>query len=278
MSTDRYAVFGHPISHSKSPRIHALFAQQTGQVIEYLAQDVPADSFKEKLKQFTADGGKGLSCTVPLKELAWNIADEKSARADRAKAVNTLVIGKNGELFGDNTDGVGLLRDLSINIGLSITGINILLLGAGGASRGILEPLLDWNPRRLIIANRTVAKAENLANEFSELGPIEARGFEALAGERFDLILNATAASLSGNLPPLPEGSLNSGGTCYDLAYGSQPTAFVRWGESVGARLSVDGIGMLVEQAAEAFFIWRGVRPQTRPIIELLNAERSHRN
>ena len=278
MSVDRYAVFGHPISHSLSPRIHALFARQTGQLIEYLAQDVPADGFRGKLKQFAADGGKGLSCTVPLKELAWNIADVKSARADRAKAVNTLVIGKHGELFGDNTDGVGLLRDLSMNLGLSITGMSILLLGAGGASRGILEPLLAGKPRRLIIANRTVAKAENLANEFSELGSIEALGFDALAGQGFDLILNATAASLSGELPPLPEGIVNAGGACYDLAYGSQPTAFVRWGGGMGASLSVDGIGMLVEQAAEAFFIWRGKRPQTRPVIDLLKTERSGGN
>ncbi len=275
MPQDRYAVFGHPINHSKSPRIHALFAQQTGQAIHYTAQDVPAENFREELKRFAAEGGRGLSCTVPLKELAWGIADGKSGRADRAKAVNTLVLGKDGKLFGDNTDGAGLLRDLTVNLGLTVTGLNILLLGAGGASRGILEPLLAMKPRRLIIANRTVAKAEKLAIEFADLGSIEALPFKALAGESFDLILNATAASLSGDLPPLPDGILATGGACYDLAYGSQPTAFVRWGGSMGAKLSVDGIGMLVEQAAEAFFIWRGMRPQTRPVIELLNAERS---
>jgi len=275
MPSDQYAVFGHPISHSKSPRIHTLFAQQTGQRIEYTARDVPADIFKEELKNFADGGGRGLSCTVPLKELAWHIANEKSERANRARAVNTLVIGNDGKLFGDNTDGVGLMRDLTENLGVTVTGLDILLLGAGGASRGVIDPLLAGKPSRLIIANRTLSKAEKLASEFSGRGGIAALGFESLNGESFDLILNATAASLTGNLPPLPERILNPGGVCYDLAYGSQPTPFVRWGVGQGARLSVDGIGMLVEQAAESFFIWRGKRPQTRLVIELLNNERS---
>ena len=275
MPSDQYAVFGHPISHSKSPGIHTLFAQQTGQRIEYTARDVPADIFKEELKKFADGGGRGLSCTVPLKELAWHIANEKSERANRARAVNTLVIGNDGKLFGDNTDGVGLMRDLTENLGVTVTGLDILLLGAGGASRGVIDPLLAGKPSRLIIANRTLSKAEKLASEFSGRGGIAALGFESLNGESFDLILNATAASLTGNLPPLPERILNPGGVCYDLAYGSQPTPFVRWGVGQGARLSVDGIGMLVEQAAESFFIWRGKRPQTRPVIELLNNERS---
>ena len=275
MPTDQYAVFGHPISHSKSPRIHTLFAQQTGQRIDYTARDVPADIFKEELKNFADGGGRGLSCTVPLKELAWHIAHEKSERANRARAVNTLVIGNDGKLFGDNTDGVGLMRDLTENLGVTVTGLDILLLGAGGASRGVIEPLLAGKPSRLIIANRTLAKAEKLASEFSDRGGIAALGFESLNGESFDLIVNATAASLTGDLPPLPERILNPGGVCYDLAYASQPTPFVRWGLGQGARLSVDGIGMLVEQAAESFFIWRGKRPQTRQVIELLNLERS---
>lgn len=275
MSTpDRYAVFGHPISHSQSPRIHALFAGQTGQSIQYTARDVPAESFQQALVRFIEEGGKGLNCTVPLKELAWRAANKTSERAARAKAVNTLSVGTNGELFGDNTDGTGLLRDLSVNLGLSIKGSRVLLLGAGGASRGILQPLLAENPQLLVIANRTAGKAETLAQEFADLGAVEARGFEHLVGGGFDLILNATAASLSGELPQLPEGILNTGGACYDLAYGRTPTAFVRWGESQGAAVSVDGLGMLVEQAAEAFFIWRGVRPQTRAAIDLLNSER----
>ena len=272
--TDQYAVFGHPISHSKSPRIHTLFAEQTRQNLEYTAWDVPADRFSEELRRFAEAGGKGLSCTVPLKELAWQIADKKSVQAERAKAVNTLRIGSDGDLYGDNTDGVGLVRDLTQNLGIAITGCNILLLGAGGASRGILEPLLALKPERVVIANRTLEKAERLANEFSEVGSIQALKFDSLVGNRFNLILNATSASLRGELPPLPEGVLAPLGYCYDLAYGSQPTAFVEWGERMGAKLSTDGIGMLVEQASEAFFIWRGVRPQTVPVIERLNAER----
>ena len=275
MPVDRYAVFGHPISHSKSPRIHAAFARQTGQTIEYTAVDVPAESFREELFRFAANGGKGLSCTVPLKELAWQMADEKSERASRAKAVNTMTIGESGKILGDNTDGLGLLRDMTINLGIPIKCLDILLLGAGGASRGIIGPLLAEQPRIISIANRTIAKAEQLAMEFSALGSIEVFEFNALKGKSFDLIINATAASLSGELPPLPEDLLNPNGACYDLAYANQPTAFVHWGVRSGARISVDGIGMLVEQAAEAFFIWRGIRPQTRPLIEQLNSERS---
>ncbi len=276
MKIDRYAVFGHPISHSKSPRIHALFAQQTGEGVDYTAQDVSAERFAGQLREFVDGGGKGLSCTVPLKELAWRVADENSGRADRAKAVNTLVVGRDGRLYGDNTDGAGLLRDLTVNLGVSFVGREVLLLGAGGASRGILGPLLDGKPHRLVIANRTLAKAETLVGEFSGLGPVSAVSFDSLAGHSFDLILNATAASLSGDLPPLPVGILSRGGVCYDLAYGSQPTPFVRWGQDAGAGLSADGIGMLVEQAAEAFFLWRGKRPQTRDVIELLKAEIIH--
>lgn len=274
MTFDRYAVFGHPIGHSQSPRIHALFAEQTGQPIRYTAEDVPANYFREVLERFVEDGGKGLNCTVPLKELAFHVADVKSERAGRAQAVNTLVVGEDGGLFGDNTDGVGLLRDLTVNLGIPIAGRRILVLGAGGASRGILQPLLAEQPDRLVIANRTPGKAETLAEEFAGLGEIGACGFAGLEGEAFDLILNATAASLSGAVPPLPTGVLSEGGACYDLAYGKQPTAFVRWGAAQGAALSADGLGMLVEQAAEAFFLWRGVHPQTRPVIDLLSGER----
>lgn len=274
MTPDRYAVFGHPISHSQSPRIHALFAEQTGQAMTYTAQDVPAENFRAAVQAFFASGGKGLNCTVPLKQLAWQIADLKSERAERARAVNTLAIRDDGRLFGDNTDGAGLLRDLMFNLNLELAGRRILLLGAGGASRGIIQPLLEQQPERLIIANRTPEKAVTLAAEFAKQGKIAALGFEELAGECFDLILNATAASLSNELPPLPDAILAPNGCCYDLAYGSQPTAFVRWGQQHHAVHSVDGIGMLVEQAAEAFFIWRGVRPHTAPVIERLNRER----
>lgn len=275
MATDHYAVFGHPIGHSQSPRIHSLFAGQTGQTMSYAAVDVPAGQFDEALTRFIADGGKGLNCTVPLKELAWHRADIKSGRAQRAGAVNTLQLGKNGLLYGDNTDGVGLLRDLTENLAIQLAGLDVLVLGAGGAVRGVLEPLLAAQPRQLAVANRTVVKAELLAREFSGLGSVEALELAALEGRRFDLILNATAASLSGELPALPAGLLRRGGVCYDLAYGAQPTPFVLWGRAQEARLSVDGIGMLVEQAAEAFWLWRGVRPATHPVIEALESARA---
>jgi shikimate dehydrogenase len=271
---DRYAVFGSPISHSKSPRIHRLFAEQTGQPLSYDAQEVKAESFAPAVSAFFDAGGKGLNCTVPLKELAYRYATERTERAERSKAVNTLALQADGAILGDNTDGCGLVTDLITNHQLALTGKRILILGAGGASRGIIGPILEEAPTRLIITNRTAEKAVQLAEEFGSLGDIAGCGFEALDGQRFDLILNATSASLSGQLPPLPEHLLAEGGNCYDLAYGNEPTAFVRWGFTQGALKSLDGLGMLVEQAAEAFFIWRGVRPQTRPVIDLLDAER----
>lgn len=273
MSADRYAVFGHPIGHSRSPRIHALFAAQTGQTVEYTARDVPAERFAAALDAFIAEGGKGLNCTVPLKELAWRRADSHSERARRAQAVNTLAVREDGVLFGDNTDGAGLLRDLTVNLKLDLRGRRILLLGAGGASRGVMQPLLAERPARLFVANRTPEKAAGLAREFADLGNVGGGGFADLAGERFDAILNATAASLSGDLPPLPDGILAAEGICYDLAYGAEPTPFVRWGRRAGAAIAADGLGMLVEQAAEAFYIWRGVRPETVPVIEALRRQ-----
>ncbi|MDD5410013.1 MAG: shikimate dehydrogenase [Methylobacter sp.] len=273
-SIDRYAVFGHPIKHSKSPRIHRLFAEQTRQSLEYSAQEVPAEQFSAAAKQFFAEGGKGLNCTVPLKELAWNYADHKTERAQLSKAVNTLALQPDGSILGDNTDGIGLVTDLVVNHAIILAGTRILILGAGGASRGIIAPILDQSPQAMVIANRTVDKAVNLAAEFHGKGPITGCGFDDLKNRQFDLILNATSASLSGQLPPLPAGLLAENGNCYDLAYGNEPTAFVRWAKENHAAKSLDGLGMLVEQAAEAFFIWRGVRPKTRPVIELLNSER----
>jgi shikimate dehydrogenase len=274
LPADRYAVFGHPIGHSKSPRIHALFAEQTGERLTYTAQDVTPETFQTCVRDFFAQGGKGLNCTVPLKELAWQIADHRSERAGRSKAVNTLALRPDGTLYGDNTDGVGLMRDLTVNLELPLKNRRVLLLGAGGASRGVIGPLLEHSPSRLVIANRTPEKAIRLAEEFGDLGPINGCGFSELGTEPFDLILNATAASLTGELPDLPENILRRGGCCYDLAYGMKPTPFVRWGLDAGAAVSVDGIGMLIEQAAEAFFIWRGIRPETRPVIDILNRER----
>jgi shikimate dehydrogenase len=274
---DRYAVFGSPINHSKSPRIHRLFAEQTGQSLSYEAQEVPAESFEAAVRAFFAAGGKGLNCTVPLKELAFRFATRKTGRAERSKAVNTLALQGDGSILGDNTDGCGLVRDLLNNHQLTLAGKRILILGAGGASRGIIGPVLEKAPTRLLIANRTAEKAVQIAGEFKDLGDITGCGFESLAGQQFDLILNATSASLSGRMPPLPERLLANQGSCYDLAYGNEPTAFVRWGIAQGAQKSLDGLGMLVEQAAEAFCIWRGVRPQTRPVIDLLNAERKRK-
>jgi shikimate dehydrogenase len=271
---DRYAVFGHPIRHSQSPRIHALFAEQTGERLTYTAEDVPPDAFDRAVRDFFRQGGRGLNCTVPLKELAFRLADTLSARALRGKAVNTLALQADGAIHGENTDGVGLVRDLTQNLGITLTGQRILILGAGGATRGILEPILERRPARLTIANRTAVKAIRLATEFSDLAPLTGCGLAALEGESYDIILNATAASLSGELPALPEGVLAAEGYCYDLAYGREPSVFVRWGHENGARLSVDGIGMLVEQAAEAFHLWRGIRPDTAPVIQQLNRER----
>ena len=273
-SIDRYAVFGHPIKHSKSPRIHKIFAEQTGQILEYSAQDVPAEYFKAAVKVFFTNGGRGLNCTVPLKEQAWTYADVKTERARTAKAVNTLALQADGSLLGDNTDGIGLVTDLTVNHGIMLAGSRILILGAGGASRGIIGPILEQSPEILVIANRTVAKAVQLAAEFQPKASISGCGFDDLKSKQFDVIINATSASLSGRLPPLPEALLANNGICYDLAYSNEPTVFVRWGLEMHAQKSLDGLGMLVEQAAAAFFIWRGIRPKTLPVIELLNAER----
>ena len=271
---EQYAVFGSPIKHSKSPRIHSLFAEQTQQDLAYTAQLVPAESFTAAVNEFFTQGGKGLNCTVPLKQLAWEYADTLTERATLSKAVNTLVLQPDGRILGDNTDGIGLVTDLMRNNGIALQKKRILILGAGGASRGIILPLLEQQPTEIVIANRTVAKAETLVTEFSHKGKVSASSYANLAGQAFDLILNATSASLTGDLPPLAKGILAEQGSCYDLAYATEPTAFVRWASEQGAVKNLDGIGMLIEQAAEAFFIWRAVRPDTQAVIALLEAER----
>ncbi|NOS88253.1 MAG: shikimate dehydrogenase [Methylococcaceae bacterium] len=274
MPIDHYAVFGHPIKHSKSPRIHSLFAEQTGQNLQYNAQDVPAEQFAAAVAAFFADGGKGLNCTIPLKELAWAYAEVKTERAQLSKAVNTLALQADGSVLGDNTDGIGLVTDLVHNHGIALTARRVLVLGAGGASRGIIAPLLEQSVHSITIANRTVDKSMQLAAEFAHKGAVTGCGFSELAGQTFDLIINATASSLTAELPPLPAGLLAAQGSCYDLAYGNDKTVFVRWGEDQHAHKSVDGLGMLVEQAAVAFALWRGVHPDTQAVITLLNAER----
>ena len=272
--SDQYAVFGQPIKHSKSPRIHQMFAEQTGQALNYSAQEVSAGQFITAANAFFAQDGKGLNCTVPLKELAWTYADRKTERAELSKAVNTLALQANGSVLGDNTDGCGLITDLISNHGIVLANRRILILGAGGASRGIIGPLLEQSPHSLVIANRTIDKAVKLASEFHNIGRVTACGYTELNNQQYDLILNATSASLSDCVPPLPEFLIAENGICYDLAYGNQPTPFVRWGLEHKATKSLDGLGMLVEQAAEAFFIWRGIRPATKAVIELLNSER----
>ena len=260
---NRYAVLGSPINHSLSPVIHKRFAEQTKQQLSYEAIEVAPDDFGAVVTDFFQSGGKGLNCTVPLKELAFERADTLTERATFSGAVNTLKLMPDGSLLGDNTDGVGLVTDLCDKLGMILRGKRILILGAGGATRGILEPLLNAKPSELWLVNRKVFKAKELEQAFSSVGPISVSSYEGLAGEKFDLIINATSTSLTGTLPPLPSGLMSSKGVCYDLAYSKEPTTFVKWGEKEGAVLSTDGLGMLVEQAALAFNIWHGVMPDT---------------
>jgi shikimate dehydrogenase len=267
---DQYAVIGNPIAHSKSPLIHAAFAHNTGQDLEYGRILGDPDNFAGDVRAFFAAGGRGLNVTVPFKEAAWALADERTRRAEIAGAVNTLIRLDGSRLRGDNTDGVGLVRDLADNHGFRFQGTHVLLLGAGGAARGVLIPLLDTGLARLVIANRTAAKAHRLADLAAPFGPTEARGFDALDGEQFDLVINATSAGLSDTVPAIPDSCLRPNGWTYDMLYADVPTAFCRWGRSRGAARAIDGLGMLVEQAAESFWLWRGVRPETASVIAML--------
>jgi shikimate dehydrogenase len=271
--TDHYAVMGNPVAHSKSPRIHTLFARQTAQDIEYGAILVEPGGFAQAVAVFLARGGKGLNVTVPFKQQAWALARTRTARAERAGAVNTLVLETSGAHFGDTTDGVGLVRDLSANHGCPLAGRRLLLVGAGGAAQGVIEALLDEQPALLVVANRTAGKAVELARRFCSLGRIEGCGLQDPAGQGFDVIINATAASLGGAVPALPDDVVTPSTWCYDMMYGDAPTAFVRWGRVRGAAQSLDGLGMLVEQAAESFKLWRGVRPETAPVIAALRGK-----
>jgi shikimate dehydrogenase len=266
--TDRYAVIGNPIEHSKSPAIHSAFAQQTGQAIEYSKLLGNLDNFADDVRAFREAGGKGMNVTVPFKEQACQLADQLSPRAQAAGAVNTLIF-TDGGIQGDNTDGAGLVRDLSYNHLFAFAGSRILLLGAGGASRGVLLPLLKTNPASIVIANRTASKAHHLAS-MGNSNKISGYGLDELAGQQFDLIINGTAAGLTGEIPPIPDDCLASGGWTYDMMYSTEPTAFVRWGKAHGAGKALDGLGMLVEQAAESFRLWRGVMPDTEAVIKQL--------
>ena len=265
--SDKYAVFGNPIKHSKSPAIHAAFAAQCGQDIQYRAVRVETGDFPRAARCFFEAGGSALNVTVPFKEEAFAFADRLSPRAARAGAVNTLTRGEDGGIAGDTTDGIGLVRDMVANLGWQLQGRRILLLGAGGAARGVMEPLLRERPAGLVVANRTAARAEALVADFSDLGSVAGGGYECLEGQQFDLLINATSSGLQGEMPPLPDSLLTERSCCYDMVYGPEPTPFMRWAAQHAAWAVADGLGMLVEQAAEAFYIWRRVRPTTQPVI-----------
>ena len=271
---DEYAVMGNPIAHSKSPQIHTQFAEQTGQLIRYRAIQVDPGGFEQAVGHFFAAGGKGLNITVPFKQEAWQLANQLSERARLAGAVNTLKPDSDAKLVGDNTDGVGLVSDLMNNLGISIEGKRVLLVGAGGAARGVLYPLLEEKPEKLVIANRTSSRAQELAEQFGdhqkESNILQGVGFNEVENKPFDLVINATSASLEGDLPPLPVEVVANADIAYDMMYGSKPTPFMLWAQQNGARQTSDGLGMLVEQAAESFFIWREVKPETAPVIKTI--------
>lgn len=268
---DRYVVIGNPIAHSKSPQIHALFAQQTGEPVEYDRLLAPLDGFETAVRDFIVAGGRGANVTVPFKLQAFALADRRSARAEAAGAVNTLSF-DSGRIFGDNTDGIGLVRDITVRAGVPVAGARVLLLGAGGAARGVILPLLEEAPAEIVIANRTVAKAEALAASFAQAGGcLHASPFEALEGT-FDIVINATSASLSAELPPVPPSVFGARCFAYDMMYGAGPTVFMQMAAANGASVR-DGLGMLVEQAAEAFFVWRGVLPDTAPVYQWLRSQ-----
>jgi shikimate dehydrogenase len=267
---DRYAVFGNPIKHSKSPLIHAMFAQQCSQQMLYRAVRVELDGFAQAASNFFNGGGLGLNVTVPFKREAFEFANRLSERAARAGAVNTLTRAPDGVIEGDNTDGIGLVRDLIANLGWAVQGLRVLLIGAGGAARGVLEPLLRECPQELLVVNRTGDRAAQLAVEFADVGAMQGGAYDLIGARQFDLVINATSAGLSGVMPELPGSLLTERSCCYDMVYGAEPTPFMRWSAFHAAWAVADGLGMLVEQAAESFYIWRGVRPETGPVISEL--------
>ena len=267
--TDKYCVFGNPIGHSKSPIIHAAFARQTKQDIQYTATLAPVDGFADAVDEFIAAGGRGANVTVPFKQEAFQLVTRLTPRAELAGASNTLIF-EGDEVIGDNTHGVGLLRDVMINLGYPIKDKRILILGAGGAARGVIGPLLEMHPQSVTVANRTVPRAKVLSEHFSHLGPISGCGYADLAGQSFDIVINATSAGLTGTMPPLPDGIFAPGSLAYKMMYGLGDTPFRSFARNQGAAMISEGLGMLVEQAAESFFVWRGVRPDCNPVMELL--------
>jgi len=266
---DLYGVVGHPVAHSWSPFIHSMFARQTGERLTYRLYDVPPERFRSHVLEFASSGGRGLNVTVPHKLAAAQLAGESSERARVAGAANTLTF-TGGLVIADNTDGVGLVRDLTVNLGLVLENRRILIAGAGGAARGVVGPLLGQSPVEIIVAGRTAERARALAQQFESLGPVRGCALEEISLGSFDLIVNATSASLAGEVPELPETAVGPVTTCYDMAYSRTETPFVRWAQERGCARAVQGWGMLVEQAAESFQIWRGVRPDTIPVLTLL--------
>jgi len=269
--TDRYGVMGYPVSHSRSPVIHRLFAIQTKQNIQYELLQVAPEKLETAVKQFGRTGGKGLNITVPHKSEVVRLIDDMSERASNAGAVNTLVF-RDNDIYGDNTDGVGFMHDLQLNQGVQLKDAKILILGAGGATRGIVGPLLEAEPDSIVIANRTFPKARNLADHFASQGPVDACRFQDVHSlPVYDLVINATSAGVKGEMPPYPEQAIHPNTICYDLSYGLTPTPFSLWAIEHGAAKSVMGWGMLVEQAAESFHIWRGIRPDTASVLKQLS-------
>ncbi len=265
---DLYAVMGNPIEHSLSPLIHQAFAKQCQQVINFEKRLVDNDHFPQAIQAFINEGGKGLSITLPFKQRAYNLVDEVNEFAQKARAVNNIIISQEKKLIGVNTDGIGLVNDIQNNLNVSLNNKNILIMGAGGAVRGALQPILNTQPKEIIIANRTVEKAELLALEFSKEGDVTGCGYQDLIGKRFDIIINGTAASIANELPPLPNQTIPPT-LCYDMMYSKHGTPFLEWAKRQNTKQLADGIGMLIEQGAEIFFLWRGVKPDTAPLLKV---------
>ena len=265
-----FAVVGNPIAHSKSPRIHAEFAKQCNVSIDYVATTIDIGGFEQAIRHFFASGGRGLNISVPFKVEAYQLSDSVSKRAELAQAVNTWRQERDGSLYGDNTDGVGLVTDILDNLGFDLNNKRVLLLGAGGAIRGVLGPLIESGVDSIVIANRTVDKAVELANQFRHFGNITGDGYKKLEGQEFDAVINGTAASLSGDVPPLPDDVFANNALAYDMMYAKQPTSFLQWAKQRNARYITDGFGMLIEQAAAAFEIWHNVKPVTTQLIKTL--------
>ncbi len=270
---DRYGVVGFPVAHSRSPFIHGMFARQTAQNMEYRLYEVPPVAFKTEVRKFFEQGGSGLNVTVPHKTAAADFATELTSRAERAGAANTLAM-RDGRILGDNTDGAGLIRDLLQNLQIEVAGKRVLILGAGGATRGIVAPLLECAPEELVVGNRTAGRARDLVSPFSDLGKVRGCGFDDLPLRPFDLVINATSAGLDGQVPKINTAVVGPMTICYDLSYAKTDTPFVKWAWGLGCARAVEGWGMLVEQAAESFALWRGVRPETAPVLAVLESAR----